>query len=115
VPLGAGIALANKYLDNKTISIAAYGDGAANQGQVFEAYNIAKLWNLPVIFVCENNHYGERSAMYDCSIFRSWRITYLLSLICRLLAVLRTSARGIWWVLRVAIGLKGNTRACSHH
>jgi len=58
VPLGAGIGLANKYLDNKTVSIAAYGDGAANQGQVFEAYNIAKLWNLPVIFVCENNHYG---------------------------------------------------------
>jgi pyruvate dehydrogenase E1 component alpha subunit len=58
VPLGAGIALANKYLDNKTISIAAYGDGASNQGQVFEAYNIAKLWDLPVIFVCENNHYG---------------------------------------------------------
>lgn len=58
VPLAAGIALANKYLDNKTISVGLYGDGAANQGQVFEAYNMAKLWDLPAIFVCENNHYG---------------------------------------------------------
>jgi pyruvate dehydrogenase E1 component alpha subunit len=58
VPLAAGMALANKYLDNKTISVGLYGDGASNQGQVFEAYNMSKLWNLPALFVCENNHYG---------------------------------------------------------
>lgn len=58
VPLGAGIALAQKYMETKNVTFALYGDGAANQGQVFEAYNMAKLWNLPVIFVCENNGYG---------------------------------------------------------
>lgn len=58
VPLGAGIALANKYLKNGKTTFTLYGDGAANQGQVYEAFNMAKLWNLPCIFICENNIYG---------------------------------------------------------
>ncbi|KAJ5093837.1 pyruvate dehydrogenase E1 component alpha subunit mitochondrial precursor [Penicillium angulare] len=58
VPLGTGIALAQQYNDTKNITINLYGDGAANQGQVHEAFNMAKLWNLPVIFGCENNQYG---------------------------------------------------------
>lgn len=58
VPLGVGVALAHKYKGEKNVCIAAYGDGAGNQGQVFEVYNMAKLWNIPVIFVCENNGYG---------------------------------------------------------
>ncbi|RZF41600.1 hypothetical protein LSTR_LSTR000314 [Laodelphax striatellus] len=58
VPLGAGVAFANKYTENGGVCFALYGDGASNQGQVFEVYNMAKLWNLPVIFVCENNGYG---------------------------------------------------------
>jgi pyruvate dehydrogenase E1 component alpha subunit len=58
VPVGAGIALAQKYLNKPNFTLALYGDGAANQGQVFESYNMSKLWNLPVAFVCENNQYG---------------------------------------------------------
>jgi len=58
VPLGAGLAFAQKYNGTDGVCIALYGDGAANQGQVFEAYNMAKLWDLPAIFVCENNGYG---------------------------------------------------------
>jgi len=58
VPLGAGVALAMKYQKIDGVCVTLYGDGAANQGQVFEAYNMAKLWNIPCIFVCENNGYG---------------------------------------------------------
>ncbi|XP_056644720.1 probable pyruvate dehydrogenase E1 component subunit alpha, mitochondrial isoform X2 [Diorhabda sublineata] len=58
VPLGVGIALAARYKGTDGVCVALYGDGAANQGQVFEVYNMAKLWNLPCIFVCENNGYG---------------------------------------------------------
>lgn len=58
VPVGAGLAMASKYLNTGGISLAFYGDGAANQGQIFEAYNMAKLWDLPCVFICENNGYG---------------------------------------------------------
>merc|ERR1719188_1040691 len=58
VPLGAGIAFAHKYKGDGGVNFSLYGDGAANQGQVAEAYNLAKLWDLPVVFICENNHYG---------------------------------------------------------
>ncbi|KAG8511607.1 Pyruvate dehydrogenase E1 component subunit alpha, somatic form, mitochondrial [Galemys pyrenaicus] len=58
VPLGAGIALACKYKGNNEVCLTLYGDGAANQGQISEAYNMAALWKLPCIFICENNFYG---------------------------------------------------------
>ena len=58
VPIGAGLAFAHKYNGNKNVSITYFGDGAANQGQVYESYNIASLWKLPVVFVIENNKYG---------------------------------------------------------
>src|SRR6056300_974431 len=58
VPLGAGLAFADKYRGNDRVTFTYFGDGAANQGQVYETYNMAELWSLPVVFVIENNQYA---------------------------------------------------------
>jgi len=58
VPLGAGIGFAHQYTGDGGVNFSLYGDGAANQGQVAEAFNLAKLWELPCVFICENNHYA---------------------------------------------------------
>lgn len=67
VPIGAGLALANKYTNNGNVSLAFFGDGASNQGQVYEAFNMAKLWDLPVVFVIENNQYAMGTAVHRSS------------------------------------------------
>jgi pyruvate dehydrogenase E1 component alpha subunit len=67
VPIGAGLAFADKYKENGKISATYFGDGAANQGQVYETFNMAKLWDLPVVFIIENNQYAMGTSVQRAS------------------------------------------------
>ncbi len=66
-PLGSGIAFANKYRENDRVCLTFFGEGAANQGQVYESFNMASLWKLPVVYIIENNHYAMGTAVERAS------------------------------------------------
>ena len=73
IPLGAGLAFTHKYNEDGKIAVAYMGDGASNQGQVAEAYNMASLWKLPVLFVIENNQYGMGTSVKRSSAGQLYR------------------------------------------
>jgi len=67
VPIGTGLAFAHKYNGSDNVSLTYFGDGSANQGQVYEAMNMAALWKLPVVYVIENNRYGMGTSVERAS------------------------------------------------
>ena len=67
VPIGTGLAFAQKFNENGGVTFCYFGDGSANQGQVYESFNMAELWRLPVVYIIENNQYAMGTAVARAS------------------------------------------------
>ena len=65
IPIAAGAALADQLADNGKVTLCYFGEGATGEGYFHEAMNLAAIWSLPIVFLCENNHYGEFTAAKD--------------------------------------------------
>ncbi len=105
VPLGTGLAFKHKYTKDGGLCVAYFGDGAANQGQVYEAFNMAELWKLPIVFVIENNQYAMGTSVNRASaedqLFRrgeSFRIPGLQIDGMDVLAVRGAAEEAVKWV-----------------
>ena len=74
IPMGAGLAFAEKYNNSGNVSLTFFGDGAARQGALHEAYNMAMLWKLPAVFICENNQYAMTVSMEKSTAVKEYSV-----------------------------------------